>query len=151
MKKIYKAHQTLSFQFFTNRFSIFMFCFFMWFARFQIIISEPQSIWCKLLVLSWLYHWDLRPQLFGHNNSFLCSVTLFLPGFRKISFFDFDTFFFEIVSKSCHEIFFSFEFCIIAKRYIDFFLKIQTLSKNCWLKTYKFRNNLKRNTVFPLE
>ena len=30
-------------------------CLFMWFARFQILISEPQSIWCKLLVLSWLY------------------------------------------------------------------------------------------------
>ena len=29
--------------------------FFMWFARFQILICEPQSIWCKLLLLSWLY------------------------------------------------------------------------------------------------
>ena len=27
----------------------------MWFARFQILICEPQSIWCKLLVLSQLY------------------------------------------------------------------------------------------------
>ena len=33
----------------------FLFCFFMWFARFQILINEPQSIWSKLLVLSWLY------------------------------------------------------------------------------------------------
>ena len=33
----------------------FLFCFFMWFARFQILISEPQSIWRKLLVMSWLY------------------------------------------------------------------------------------------------
>ena len=33
----------------------FLFCFFMWFARFQILISEPQSIWRKLLVLSLLY------------------------------------------------------------------------------------------------
>ena len=33
----------------------FLFCFFMWFARFQISINEPQSIWRKLLVLSWLY------------------------------------------------------------------------------------------------
>ena len=32
----------------------FLFCFFMWFARFQISICEPQSIWSKLLVLSWL-------------------------------------------------------------------------------------------------
>ena len=32
-----------------------LFCFFMWIARFQILISEPQSIWRKLLVLSWLY------------------------------------------------------------------------------------------------
>ena len=28
---------------------------FMWFARFQILICELQSIWRKLLVLSWLY------------------------------------------------------------------------------------------------
>ena len=28
--------------------------FFMWFARYQISICEPQSIWQKLLVLSWL-------------------------------------------------------------------------------------------------
>ena len=55
-KKLNKEHQTLSFQFFTNKFSIlmFLFCFFMWFARFQILLSEPQSIWRKLLVLSWL-------------------------------------------------------------------------------------------------
>ena len=33
----------------------FLFCFFMWFARFQILICEPQSIWRKLLVPSWLY------------------------------------------------------------------------------------------------
>ena len=29
--------------------------FIMWFARFQILIFEPQIIWHKLLVLSWLY------------------------------------------------------------------------------------------------
>ena len=33
-----------------------LFCFFMWFARLQILICEPQSLWHKLLVLSWLYH-----------------------------------------------------------------------------------------------
>ena len=33
----------------------FLFCFFMWFARFQILICEPLSIWRKFLVLSWLY------------------------------------------------------------------------------------------------
>ena len=56
-KRWNKKHQTLSFQFFTNRFGILMFfvCFFMWFARFQILISEPKSIWRKLLVLRWLY------------------------------------------------------------------------------------------------
>ena len=32
----------------------FLFCFFMWFERFQILICEPQRIWRKLLVLSWL-------------------------------------------------------------------------------------------------
>ena len=31
------------------------FYFFMWFARFQVLICEPQSIWRKLLLLSWLY------------------------------------------------------------------------------------------------
>ena len=37
-----------------------LFCFVMWIARFQILISEPQSIWRKLLVLSWLYiHTDI--------------------------------------------------------------------------------------------
>ena len=29
----------------------------MWFARFQILICEPQSIWRKLLLLSWLYQY----------------------------------------------------------------------------------------------
>ena len=33
----------------------FFLCFFMWFARFQILISELQSIWHSILVLSWLY------------------------------------------------------------------------------------------------
>ena len=33
----------------------FLFCFFMWFALFQILLCEPQSIWRKLLVMSWLY------------------------------------------------------------------------------------------------
>ena len=42
----------------------FLFCFFMWFARFQILICEPQSIWRKLLVLSWLY-----PMMVLHNRS----------------------------------------------------------------------------------
>ena len=32
-----------------------LFHFFMWFARFQILVCEPQCIWRKLLVLSWLY------------------------------------------------------------------------------------------------
>ena len=33
----------------------FLFHFFMRFAWFQILICEPQSIWRKLLALSWLY------------------------------------------------------------------------------------------------
>ena len=33
----------------------FLFHFFMWFAWFQILICEPQSIGRKLLALSWLY------------------------------------------------------------------------------------------------
>ena len=41
-KKWNKEHQNLSFQF-------------LWFSKFKISICEPQSIWGKLLVLSWLY------------------------------------------------------------------------------------------------
>ena len=37
----------------------FLFCFFIWFTRFQILICEPRSIWRKLLVLSLLY-WFLK-------------------------------------------------------------------------------------------
>ena len=36
-------------------FWFFLFCFFMCFARFQILICEPQSIWRKVLVQSLLY------------------------------------------------------------------------------------------------
>ena len=63
MKKI-----ILSFQFFTNRFSIWCFFFFMSFARFQILISEPQSIWRKLLVLSWLYKPPAQKSRFLKNH-----------------------------------------------------------------------------------
>ena len=48
---------TLSFHFFINKSSLlmlFILVFFMWFERFQILVCEPQSIWRKLLVLSWL-------------------------------------------------------------------------------------------------
>ena len=31
------------------------FIFFVWFAKFQILLCEPQSIWHKLLALSWHY------------------------------------------------------------------------------------------------
>ena len=34
----------------------FLWVFFMWYARFKILICEPQSIWRKLFVLSWLYN-----------------------------------------------------------------------------------------------
>ena len=52
-KKWNNDHQTLSFQFFINKSSILM--FFVSFARFQILICEPRSIWRKFLVQSWLY------------------------------------------------------------------------------------------------
>ena len=42
----------------------FLLCFFMWFARFQILLSEPQRIWHKLLVLSWLYKTDNKEVYF---------------------------------------------------------------------------------------
>ena len=55
-KRWNKEHQTHSFQFFTNVFIIltFLVLFFMWYTRFQISISELQSIWRKLPVLGWL-------------------------------------------------------------------------------------------------
>ena len=56
-KKWNKEHQTISYHFFTNTFSILMF----FVSFFQVVckisnfdISEPKSIWRKLLVLSWL-------------------------------------------------------------------------------------------------
>ena len=50
-RKWNKEHQTLSFQFFINKSSILMLfvLFFMWFARFHILICEPQSIWANFL------------------------------------------------------------------------------------------------------
>ena len=39
-----------------------LFHFFMWFARFQILVFEPKSIWRKLLVLSWLYKLETTKQ-----------------------------------------------------------------------------------------
>ena len=54
-KKRNKEHQTFSFQFCTNRISILMFSVLFFHVVFKILISEPQSIWHKLLVLSWLY------------------------------------------------------------------------------------------------
>ena len=55
-KKWNKEHQTLGFHFLPINvaFWCFLFCFFIWFARFQILICKLQSIWRKLLVLSWL-------------------------------------------------------------------------------------------------
>ena len=41
----------------------------MWFGRFQILICEPQSIWRKLLVLSWLY-------LLYSDQSFIVATTV---------------------------------------------------------------------------
>ena len=37
-----------------------LFHFFMRFAWFQILKCEPQSIWCKFLALSWLYHLEKK-------------------------------------------------------------------------------------------
>ena len=47
-KSIGEKLKTKGLMFFVSFFS-------MWFARFQILICKPQSIWRKLLVLSWLY------------------------------------------------------------------------------------------------
>ena len=54
-KKIKNTYHTLGFQFFIKKLWHLVFGFSMWFARFQILICKPQSILCKLLLLSWLY------------------------------------------------------------------------------------------------
>ena len=56
MKKQNKKHQnakSIGEKLKTKGVCVLCFIFFMWFATFQILICEPQSIW--LLVLSWLY------------------------------------------------------------------------------------------------
>ena len=45
---------------------MFLFCFFTWFGRFQILIFEPEIIFCKLLVdFTWKIFW---PQYFVENR-----------------------------------------------------------------------------------
>ena len=60
MEKQNKKHQSARFidKKLKTRVWCSLFHFFMWFARFQILICEPQSIWRKLLVLSWIYIWE---------------------------------------------------------------------------------------------
>ena len=50
-----------------------LFYFFMWFARFQILICELQSIWRKLLALSWLYK----------KNGLDCSILNVFPLYKS--------------------------------------------------------------------
>ena len=44
---------------------VWCYIFFMWFARFQILVCESQSIWRNVLVLCWLYHyiWEAKSLL----------------------------------------------------------------------------------------
>ena len=59
-----------------------LFHFFMWFARFQILICKPQSITQKLLVLSWLYndfdHTFIFKSYHWNNISFLVLLTVLI-------------------------------------------------------------------------
>ena len=49
--------------------------FFMWFARFQILLCEPQSIWCNLLELSYLTSMIFSTLIFnGHMMQQACSL-----------------------------------------------------------------------------
>ena len=64
IKKRNKKHQNL---WFINSF------FFMWFARFQILICEPLSIWRKLLALTWLYK----------KNGLDCSILNVFPLYKS--------------------------------------------------------------------
>ena len=71
MKKQNKTHQNASFideKLKTNSRMFFISFFFMWFAQFQILICEPQSIWPTLLLLSLLYiqflpGWSMKSRL----------------------------------------------------------------------------------------
>ena len=58
MKKTKQKHQNAKFiveKLETKGVMFFVSFFFKWFTRFQILTCEPQSIWRKLLLLSWLY------------------------------------------------------------------------------------------------
>ena len=74
----------------------FLFCFFMWFARFQILICEPQSIWSKLLVLSWLYKNEVREvslkqtiiKVFCRPNQLFKNKPVLGSVNKKLRFFD---------------------------------------------------------------
>ena len=52
----------------------------MWFARFQILIGETQTIWCKLLVLIWLLRngqsFQVDPTYF-HDETKNCQIAHF--------------------------------------------------------------------------
>ena len=68
-------------------------CFFMWFVRFKTLICEPQSIWHKLLLLSWLYlYWHLCEEssiyLYqaGLNQICMISVTCYAIKWGKFVF-----------------------------------------------------------------
>ena len=53
IKKLNKKHK--NYEKLRTKSLMFFVSFFYWFARFQILICEPLSIWRKLLGLSWLY------------------------------------------------------------------------------------------------
>ena len=91
----------LSFSSTNLAFWCFLFCFFMWFARFQISICEPQIIWRKLLVLSWpLYH---PPQLRLYGLLRILSLNeCFIPHFNCHWAYEM-VFCLKIVLTYCHK------------------------------------------------
>ena len=108
-KKWNQGHQILSFQFFADRFWCFLFCFFMWFASFQILISEPQSIWQKLLVLSWLYSfWYMTSTI----SNFSRPNTKALATFQEIIV--------KVLKKKLISLYFNFDYEFL-KKFTDVF------------------------------
>ena len=80
-KKWNKGHQTLFLHFSSINlaFGCILFCSFILFERFQILICEPQTIWRKLLVLSWLTKTTLKRK----GKKFLFSQ-FFKDSFKKV-------------------------------------------------------------------
>ena len=125
VKKLNKNIRLLVFSFsaINLAFWCFLFCFFMWFARFQSLICEPQTIWRKLLVLSWLYYLS--------NKRNHCVQWTEVENFRPIPILKFSK---HLTSKKS----------VYLKYYYNLFFVWKCLEV-IWKRFHSFRNML----IFP--